>query len=89
MRVVVTKTDINLARIEVAGGGAHTRCCPIAQSLRRRGFQHVEVDRTWIRWRVKGQFRCVQTPGDVLPFMRAFDFSRQVRPMQFELEATP
>lgn len=88
MRIVVTQADKDRADVERAGSELWL-CCPVAQALKRRGFQFVSVDGWKINWRHRGQFRQVPTPEKAFEWIARYDAGQDAPPFQFELEAKP
>ena len=88
MRIVVTDRDIIQARIDKAAGHGDAYCCPVAQSLKRRGFRFVEVGADRIKFRHSGQFRRVDTPPVAAEWIEKYDDHHHVGPFSFELEVT-
>lgn len=89
MRIVVTQADKDRTLVDLAAGYEPWLCCPVAQALKRRGFQFVSVDGIIIRWRHNGQFRQIPTPPKVFEWIARYDAGQDAPPFQFELEATP
>lgn len=74
MRICVTKNDIDRAR-----SGA--RCCPIACSLRRRGYPDVSVGPRMLF--TAGKFAVL--PETAQAFVNAYDNGHDVKPFSFTL----
>lgn len=86
MRICVTKKDIAKARLELNDGyGLRSSCCPVAQSLKRRGFIRciVSLSACWLSGR---DAYAVNLPYAVTRFIRDFDNDKPVSPITFTIE---
>ena len=88
MRIVVTANDIAAGRAAQAAGDEAWLTCPIAQSLKRRGFQFPVVD-DLIRWQHKNRQRFAVLPQRVTEWIADFDEGSAVKPIAFNLEGQP
>ena len=59
---------------------------PIALALKEAGFYQPWVGPNHIAWRREFKDHSVETPEDVLGFMKKFDNGQLVEPFEFELE---
>lgn len=84
MRIVVTPRDIVQAAIDSHDTPVYM-CCPVAQSMKRRGFEFVQVSQESIRYRHNGQFRHVNTPPVAAEWIERYDAHHHVGPFSFEL----
>ena len=88
MRIVVTDRDIIQAAVDKAAGHGDAYCCPVAQSLKRRGFQCVTVGNKTIVWTVSGRTHTIPTPPVAAEWIEKYDDHHHVGPFSFELEVT-
>lgn len=89
MRIVVTERDIVQAAIDKAAGRPLSLCCPIAQSLTRRGFRNAGVTPARITW-FDGSFHEADTPPVAAEWIDKYDDNHHhVGPFSFELGVQP
>lgn len=78
MRIVVTPRDANTQPV--------SKCCPIAQSLLRSGFQAVTVTPEYITWWSEDNpYAGVPTPPVAAEWIERYDNHHHVGPFSFEL----
>lgn len=75
MKICVTEDDIKKGEIGLSAS------CPIARSLKRRGFKGVMVVPFFIRW----SDGVVRTPKECKRFMNRFDSDLPVKPFSFNI----
>lgn len=80
MRIFVTKED--LRPLSAKEKKYYSRRCPIAKSLKRRGFRNVSVAGGYVSIGKKK----VDLPAVASDFVRAFDGGRLVSPFSFSID---
>lgn len=84
------KIDIKLTEEDIASGrGYHGEyhACPIAQHLKRIGFENLQVDNDYILASKDGKSYKYKTPTQAQVFIEDFDDGKEVVPIEFELDS--
>jgi len=88
MRICVTDRDIIQAAVDKAAGEPVHMCCPVAQSMKRRGFRNPSVDVASVKWWNDGRYQRAELPPVAAEWIEKYDDRHHVGPFSFELEVT-
>jgi len=80
MKISVTQSHIDAGLRGSCSGD------PVALAMKESGLAEPWVSPTELRWKENGQVKVVESPPEVLEFIRNFDNIRCVDTFDFELE---